>query len=97
MDVIQGDIKCVGSAECTEGDHSSLELNAFPLLAWCEHHPRHGSSVFTEDGFASVDDICLAFRETLNYSVVAMKFGTTPGHVIQAIKYANRTRSHLGE
>lgn len=74
---------------CAGGRHPDPPLDDYPLLAWTEAHPRFGRMVVhLEDQRASVHEVALAFAETPSHEAVASRFGTTEGHVEQAVRYA---------
>ena len=83
-----GGLRTQGTASCAGGRQSDPPLDPFPLLAWTQNHPRHGSKIFTEDQAATVEDIALAVVTTPDHHALAQRFGTTAKHVHQAISYA---------
>lgn len=82
-------VAATGEGYCAGGSHPDPPLDAYPLLAWTESHPRFGRMVVhLEDDAASVRDVAVAMVETPSLDAVASRLGTTVAHVEQAARYA---------
>ncbi len=88
---LTGKASCEGGAQPRhDGYHPGLSLDDYPLLAWCHAgHPRHGTSVFTADQKASVDEIAKEVTVNPDLEAIAVKFGTTVESVGEALIYAH--------
>jgi hypothetical protein len=64
----------------------AVRLDGYPLLA---HAPAQwGPGVRTEDVGASVAEIAVAAAESPDHDALAARFGTTPAHIAEAVRYA---------
>lgn len=78
-------LKISGTAEVLHKP-GAVRLDAYPLLAYAP--TQHGAGVRTEDKGVAVADIATEYAVNPSVDAVAEKFGTTPAHVVDALKYA---------
>jgi hypothetical protein len=64
----------------------AVSLAGYPLLVYAPS--QHGPGIRTEDNGTPVHDICVAFAEHPHPEAIAERFGTTPDHVAEAVRYA---------
>jgi hypothetical protein len=64
----------------------AVRLDGYPRLVYAPSY--HGPGIRTEDNGTPVADIAAAAAETPDYGALAGRFGTTPEHVAEAIRYA---------